>query len=165
MQQAIIDNQNFFYYLFNLTAGSLFGLSAITGLSYQCWNIVIWFGLIPASWIYLVSRKTTPWVNLLSVPIFVYMFALHTWNAWFDKAVVLLNLIGSFMHSDYKLTSVIVCVFLPLFIYTLLFAICTSKKTFRKFSIVNIIAAAAVILFFPISNFLILYYLGYDVSP
>ena len=49
MKQAIIDNQTFVYYLFNLTAGALYGLSLATTLSYQFWNIVIWFGLIPAT--------------------------------------------------------------------------------------------------------------------
>ena len=88
MKQAIIDNHNFIYYLFNLTAGALYALSLSTTLSYQFWNIFIWFGIIPASWIYLVSKRTTPWLNLISIPIFLYMFLIHTWNLWFDKAVV-----------------------------------------------------------------------------
>ena len=52
MKQAIIDNHNFIYYLFNVTAGALYALSLSTTLSYQFWNIVIWFEIIPASWIY-----------------------------------------------------------------------------------------------------------------
>lgn len=85
MQQAIIDNQYFIYYLFNLTAGLLYGLSYLTSLSYQCWNIVIWFGLIPATWIYLIGRKTSVWINILSLGVFVYIFWVHTWNSWFEN--------------------------------------------------------------------------------
>jgi hypothetical protein len=158
MEQAIIDNQNFIYYLFNLTAGSLYGLSVLTSLSYQCWNTLIWFGLIPASWIYLIGRKTTPWLNIFSLPIFVYIFWVHTWNSWFDKSVVLLYKMGDWIHSDYKVTSVIVCVFIPILVYFMLFALCTSRKTFKRFAITNAIIAALVIILFPISNWLIPYF-------
>lgn len=160
MHQAIIDNQTFVYYLFNLTAGALYALSMATTLSYQFWNIVIWFGLIPATWIYLVSKKTTPWLNLVSLPIFMYMFSIHTWNVWFDKAVVLLNQIGHYIHYDYRVTSVLVCVLFPLAIYAILFGLFTSKKTFKRFSIVSTIISIITILLFPISNMAILYYFG-----
>ena len=158
MHQAIIDNQNFIYYLFNLTAGFLYGLSFLTSLSYQCWNIVIWFGLIPATWIYLIGRKTSVWINIFSLAIFVYLFWVHTWNSWFEKSVVLLYKIADWIHSDYKITSVIVCVFIPVGVYFILFALCTSQKTFRRFAITNAIIAALVIILFPISNWLIPYY-------
>ena len=159
MKQAIIENHNFIYYLFNLTAGTLYGLSRATTLSYQFWNILIWFGIIPATWIYLISKRTTAWVNLLSVPIFIYMFAVRTWLAWFDKAVILLNKIGHIIHYDYKITSVIICVFLPALVYLLLFKICTSPKIFKRFLIICSIIAGLVILQFPISNMLIKYFI------
>lgn len=163
MQQAIIDNQHFIYYLFNLTAGGLYGLSLLTHLSYQCWNIVIWFGVLPATWIYIIGLKTTAWLNLLSLPIFIYIFAIHTWNTWFDKAVALLYKIGYFIHYDYKVTSVLVCVLVPLFVYLLLFSLCTSRKTFKRFSIVIIVLTGLILLLFPLSNMYIRYYLGYAV--
>ena len=152
MKEAIIDNQNFIYYLFNLTAGALYGLSLATKLSYQFWNIVFWFGLIPATWIYLISKRTTPWLNLMLIPIFLYMFLIHTWNLWFDKAVVLLYKIGHVIHYDYKITSVIVCVFFPLFLYFILFKYCTSPKTNKRFIIFVMVIAGLIILLFPISN-------------
>ena len=158
MKQAIIVNQTFVYYLFNLTAGALYGLSLATALSYQFGNIVIWFGLIPATWIYLVSKKTTPWLNLVSLPIFMYMFSIHTWNVWFDKAVVLLNQIGRFIHYDYKITSVIVCVFAPVLVYLFLFKFCTSARTFKWFVITILIITGLIILLFPISNLIIKYH-------
>ena len=130
MQQAIIDNQNFIYYLFNLVAGFLYGLSLLTSFSYQCWNIVIWFGLIPATWIFLIGKKTTAWLNVISMAIFIYLLWVHSWNGWFDKSVVLLYKIGAWIHSDYKVTSVIVCVFVPVLVYASLFGLCTSRKTF-----------------------------------
>ena len=160
MKQAIIDNHNFIYYLFNLTAGALYGLSLTTSLSYQFWNILIWFGIIPASWIYLISRRTTPWLNLLSIPIFLYMFLIHTWNLWFDKAVVLLYKIGHVIHYDYKITSVIICVFVPLFLYLILFKYCTSPKTNKRFIIFVIVIAGLTILLFPISNMILKSYVA-----
>ena len=162
MKQAIIDNHNFIYYLFNLTAGALYALSLSTTLSYQFWNIFIWFGIIPASWIYLVSKRTTPWLNLISIPIFLFMFLIHTWNLWFDKAVVLLYKIGHFINYDYKITSVIVCVFAPVFVYLLLFKFCTSPRIFKRFSIMIAIFTGLIILLFPISNMFIKYYIGKD---
>ena len=154
-QQLINDNQNFLYYLFHITAGLLYGLSLITHLSYQFWNIAIWFGLIPASWIWLLSKRTTPWINVFSIPLFVYMFYTASWNKWFDQAVVLLYKIGAIIHSDYKLTSVYVCVFLPILIYGILFYLFTSKKTFKIFLITLVIFTTLLIIFFPISNMLI----------
>ena len=159
MKQAIVDNQNFIYYLFNITAGALYALSLATTFSYQFWNIVIWFGLIPATWVYLVSKRTTQYLNVLSIPILTYLFAVHTWNACFDKAVILLNKIGHLIHYDYKITSVIVCVFLPALVYLLLFKICTSPKIFKRFLIICSIIAGLVILQFPISNMLIKYFI------
>lgn len=162
MKQAIIDNHNFIYYLFNLTATSLFGLSRATSLSYQFWNILIWFGLIPATWIYLVSKRTNPYLNVLSILIFTYLFAVYTWYAWFDKAVILLNRFGGLIYCNYRITSVIICVFLPALVYLLLFKICTSSKTFKRFLIICSIVAGLIILFFPISNLLIKYYIDHN---
>ena len=158
MQQAIIDNQNFVYYLFNLTAGSLVGLSYLTNLSYQFWNIVIWFGIIPATWIYLIGRKTTAWLNLISLALFIYLFAIHSWTSWFNQAVVLLYQIGKWIHADYKVTSVIVCVFVTLLVHFIVIGLCTSRKTFRKFAISTAVLSALVVVFFPVSNWLIPYY-------
>lgn len=150
--QLLHHNQNFLYYLFHLTAGGLYGLSLLTKISYQCWNIIIWFGIIPASWIYLVSRRTSVWVNLLSVPIFAYLFFVATWDKWFNKAVVWLNEIATFIESDYKLTSVYVCVFIPLLVHSLLLAYCSTRHTFKNFLIGLGICSALVVLFFPLSN-------------
>jgi len=160
-QQILQENQNFLYYLFNLTAGLLYGLSLITHLSYQCWNIIIWFGLLPASWIGLVSKRTSTWINLISLPLFGYMFYTATWNKWFDQAVVLLYKIGGFIHADYKLTSVYVCVLLPVLIYGLLFFLFTSKKTFKIFLITLAIISVLVVIFFPVSNIIIQNFVQY----
>lgn len=158
MEQAIIDNRNFLYYLFNLTAGGLYGLSLLTTFSYQFWNIFIWFGLIPATWIYLVSKRTTVWLNVISIPIFIYMFALHTWDKWFDQAVVLLNKTGSLINADYRLTSVYICLFVPYLIYLGLVWLSCSKLFLKRFLITSCIVAALVVIFFPVSNLLIEHY-------
>lgn len=111
-----------------------------------------------STWIYLISKRTTAWVTLLSIPIFIYMFAVHTWLAWFDKAVILLNKIGHLIHYDYKITSVIVCVFLPALVYLLLFKICTPPKTFKRILIISAVITGLIMLLFPILNMFIKYY-------
>ena len=154
MQQAITDNQNFIYYLFNLTAGLLYGLSMATGLSYQFWNILIWFGLMPASFIYLVSRRTSKWLNLASLPIFVYLFYFARWKYWFDKAVVLLYKIGDIIHADYKVTSVIICDFLPIAIYGFLIYF-VARKRFKLYCYIMLGLMLLIVLLFPVSNYII----------
>jgi hypothetical protein len=158
MEQIIKDNSNFIYYLFNVTAGSLYGLSILSGLSYQFWNILIWFGLLPALWIAMISRKTTLWMNILSPFIFAYLFALQNWVLWFDKAVVLLNRMSDFFHSDYRSMSVYVCVFIPLAISTLLCITCLSRRRMKWGLGIMIVISLLVVLFFPLSTLLLKHY-------
>ena len=155
MEQIIQDNSNFIYYLFNVTAGSLYGLSILSGLSYQFWNILIWFGLLPALWIAMISRKTNMWMNVLSLLLFAYLFALHNWAIWFDKAVVLLNRMSDFFHSDYRSMSVYVCVFIPLAISSLLCFTCLSRRRMKWSLGLMIGISLLVVLFFPLSTLLL----------
>jgi hypothetical protein len=163
MEQIIQDNSNFIYYLFNLTAGSLYALSFLSGLSYQFWNILIWFGLLPALWIAMISRKTTMWMNVLSPFLFAYLFAVHSWAIWFDKAVVLLNLMSDFFQSDYRSMSVYVCVFIPLAISSLLCITCLSRRKMKWGLGIMIVISLLAILFFPISTKLLKHY-GMQIS-
>lgn len=155
MEQNIADNQHFIYYVFHLTAATLFGLSKLSGLSYQCWNILVWFGLLPSIWIGMISKKTTVWLNLISVALFAAIFAIHTWDKWFNQAVVLLNKMAAWFHTDYKSISVYVCVFLPMVVFAVLSWTCLSKKA-MKWTLISMLAISIlVIIFFPISNMLI----------
>ncbi len=165
MHQAIQDNQHFIGYLFNLVAGGLYALSLLTKLSYQFWNIVIWFVLIPATSIYLIGKKTTAWINLLSVPLVVYIFFKHTWNKWFDQAVVLLYDIGKIFHTDYKATSVYVCVVFPILLYFILFGFFTSRKTLRNYTLSIVVFTILTIIMFPISNKIIRNLYGSSDQP
>ena len=152
MQQLVKDNLQFLYYLFNLTAGGLYALSFLTMLSYQFWNILIWFGLLPALWIYLISRKTTPWLNLLSLPLFGVMFYFHQWNSWFDQAVVFLNKAADECGSDYRKMSVYLCVFIPMLITCLLCWWTLSDKHWKRFRNFSVAAIVLVLVGFPLSN-------------
>lgn len=152
LEQILKDNEHFIYYLFNVTAGLLYLLSQITGLSYQFWNILIWFGIIPAICINLIGRKTNAWVNIISLLLFGYLFTIHTWNQWFDKAVVLLNKMSDYFHSDYKSMSVYVCVFIPLIITLGLTRLCLSSRVNKWICIITACICLVIVLLFPISN-------------
>lgn len=155
MEQLIFDNQNFIYYLFNLTAGFLQAISLLTGLSYQFWNIVIWFGLLPAIWIYMIGCKTTKWINLSSVLLLIVMFKQHKWNYWFDLAVVFLNDMCSVFGPDYRQMSVYICLFVPLIITIVLCLICLSRvqRVVMFSSLLGITVLTTI--GFPISNYLL----------
>ena len=155
MEELILDNQNFIYYLFNLTAGFLQALSLLTGLSYQWWNIVIWFGIIPAVWVYMIGRKTTPLINLLSVALFALMFYKATWNKWFDQAVIFLNDLCRFLGPDYRQMSVYVCVFIPVFITIVLGYLCLSPKQNKFLRLFFSVITILTIIGYPVSNYLL----------
>lgn len=155
MEQAIKDNAHFIYFLFNLTAAVLVLLSKLTGLSYQFWNIIIWFAIMPAMWIAMIGKKTTVWLNVLSIILITYLFALHTWDIWFNKAALLLNKMATYLHSDYKGMSVYVCVFLPITIFIVLGWFCLSPKIMKRSLLTLGCLCVLVILLFPISNLLI----------
>ena len=155
MNQLILDNQNFIYYLFNITAGGLQALSLISGLSYQWWNIVIWFGLIPALWIFMVSRKTTPWINLISLALFIAMFSIGAWNKWFDEAVVMLNDLCALFGPDYRQMSVYLCLFFPALITVVLGLLCLSKRNQKILNLSFLVSSIIVIIGFPISNYVL----------
>ena len=88
MQEELLRHINDpMYFIFAATAACLQLLALIPKTDYQFWNIVIWFGLIPATWIYLISLKTTKWLNTLSVLLLSYIFWQGQYHAWFDMAV------------------------------------------------------------------------------
>jgi hypothetical protein len=155
MQQLILDNQNFIYYLFNITAGSLVGLSYVTGLSYQLWNILIWFGLIPGLWIYMAGKKTTPWLNLLTAALFLYLFWVATWNVWFNQAVVLLNYLGKLFGPDYREMSVYVCLFLPALVTGVLAYFTISPTAQRRAGVAVGVLTGLILLGYVASNALL----------
>ena len=164
MNQAIRDNQQFIYFLFNITAAFLIVLSKLTFLSYQFWNIVIWFGVIPALWIAMVGKRISAWLNIISVVIFIYLFTFHTWNLWFEKAVILLNKMAAYLHSDYKAMSVYVCVFLPLAVFMVLSWLCLSNRGMKRSFIIAGCLCLVIIILFPISNLFIQHFSGYIKS-
>lgn len=155
MNQSIIDNQHFIYYLFHMTAAVLMLLSKFTGLTYKFWNVLIWFGILPAVWLGLISKKTTLWLNTLSILLLGYLFAVHTWDKWFDEAAKLLTTMRTYMHSDYKSMSVYICVFFPLAISIPLIWFCLSRTQSKLCFLVLGIISLILLIFFPISNALI----------
>lgn len=152
MTQLIIDNQDFIYYLFNVTAGGLVALSLITGLSYQFWNIIIWFGIIPGIWLYMISKRTSPWINIISLCLVLYLSIVATWNKWFNEAVDLLNYLCSVFGPDYRQMSVYICLFLPLIITAILGHLFLGKHQIKIYGSILLATIVLITIFFPISN-------------
>ena len=109
--------------VFNITATLLFNIARCTGLTYNEINIIVYYLIIPLSWtvlidIWLTLPITTP--LLLIAWIIVYMRVRHRFSEWsdfmFKKSVDFLNYFNR-IGSNYILSSVIICVVVPIAIY------------------------------------------------
>jgi len=111
--------------LFEYTYNILLWISEVTGFTYKEINIIIWFMLIPLSWMILIDKiyqqkKCTiifigiSTASLLLIPDFTKFC-----NWLFQQAVDFLNLFNT-VGSNYVASSVIICVFIPIVIYIVL---------------------------------------------
>lgn len=119
-------------YLFKLVYDSLKFLERTTGLSYEEINIIIWFIAIPLSWAYLLDKIVGKHYLKITFVLFIIIslliiddFTLKC-EMFFYKSVDFLNAFNS-LGSNYKSTSVIICLFIPILIYFILF-----QKAFVK---------------------------------
>jgi hypothetical protein len=94
--------------------GGLMGMAILFGTSYNVINILVYYILIPSSWIYLLSRKTTLWINtisLLALLTFLLLPDLRKNSDYlFQKSVVFLNWTAEIFNSNYIDMSVYICV-------------------------------------------------------
>ncbi len=116
--------------------------------------MIVYLGVIPATWLYMLSRKTTKYINLISLLGVVGVFFIPNFSQFcnfaFDKCVVFLNDVASLINSDYIRVSVYICVYGVLLVYLILLPICYSKKTTKKVLIVlAIIMAVYLLLIYP----------------
>ncbi len=111
--------------IFQLTANLLHSIARMTGKTYYEINVLIYFFLVPFSWCWLADNlfhfhHLKIGFILLSIGFFIGCrdFKVYSDDLFF-KSVKFLNLFNRF-GSNYKLSSVIICLFLPIVVYAYL---------------------------------------------
>ena len=111
--------------LFKLTANFLKLLSRKTGFTYNEINILVYFFIIPFSWLIILDEILELHILKLSFVIFCFGFyvgcrSFIDYSDWlFFKSVKFLNYFNRF-GSNYIVSSVWICLVVPLLIYILL---------------------------------------------
>ena len=112
--------------LFELTYNFLVLLSEFTGFTYKEVNIIIWFYLIPFFWFILIDKANNSHrlkiagLILIAVSLFLISDFTQFSNDLFHKSA---NFLRSFntIGSNYIVSSVVVCLFIPIGITVYLF--------------------------------------------
>ena len=114
--------------IFDWVEGSLRWLGRKTNLSYEAANIVVYYLVIPLSWICLLDAILhTHWLKVIAVAALgVFLFRVKSFEAFssrlFDRSVDFLLFFGRF-GLNYMVASVVICVVLPLLVYAALLAL------------------------------------------
>jgi len=164
--QFWIDNAgSLFHQLFLVVMAGLYGLAHLFDTTYEIINIIVYFVIIPASWVYLVSRKTSKWINLISAAAIVWFISLpieETCNYTFQKSVDFVNWTAEVFGSNYIDMCVYLCIAFPVLVYLILIPI-TLPKRIKKIIMITIavIFGLYMILIYP--NFKDLLLKGLDI--
>jgi hypothetical protein len=112
--------------LFNTIAHLLQKIAELTGLTYNEINIIVYYILVPFTWMLLLDKiRNTFWFSLTfgAIVLGALLLIKDFWkfsDILFEKSVDFLNWF-EIIGSNYILSSVIICVFIPLAIYVMLF--------------------------------------------
>lgn len=107
--------------IFKLVATLLYGIAVLTGLTYNEINIIVYYIIIPFTWIFLLDRifkfhYLKIGFGFVLIVFFIFVRDFSRFSDWlFFKSVDFLNFFG-----DYVIASVLICVFLIIFIYIVL---------------------------------------------
>ena len=112
--------------VFNTVAKALRSLSRLTGFTYNEINVLLYFFIIPFSWMILLDNILH--VQYFKVAGFIFCIGFYAgcrdirkYSDWlFFKSVIFLNFFNRF-GSNYIKSSVWICVSIPIIIYTILF--------------------------------------------
>ncbi|PZX53379.1 hypothetical protein LV84_03103 [Algoriphagus ratkowskyi] len=131
--QVWLDNSNsLFHQIFMIVMGGLYGVSFLFGTTYNVVNIFVYYLLIPSSWIYLISRKTSYWLNLISLGLLMAFSLLPnirtSCDYFFQQSVDFLNWTAEIFDSNYIDMSVHICVTGVGIIYLILILFTLTKK-------------------------------------
>ncbi|WP_160127719.1 hypothetical protein [Kordia antarctica] len=119
--------------LFEYTYNVLIWISDYTGFTYKEINIIIWFFLIPLSWMLLLDRiykqrKCTIIFLGINIASLLFIIDFTKFCNWlFQQSVDFLNTFNT-VGSNYVTSSVVICVLIPIVIYVILIW----KAFFRK---------------------------------
>jgi len=104
------------------------GASEVTGLTYHEINIIVFYIIIPLSWIYLYElQKKSYKFTLLAIVFYILAVIVFSLIYGFrDFSSILFVSSANFLHQfpftnkpdyDYVIASVVICVFVPILIY------------------------------------------------
>ena len=111
--------------IFKIIANSLSIIGKKTGLTYNEVNIIVYYFIIPFSWLCLLDIIFNFYYFKIAFAIFTLGFIIgcrnfKTYSDWlFDKSVSFLNYFNRF-GSNYIASSLWICVSLPIVIYAIL---------------------------------------------
>jgi hypothetical protein len=111
-------------FIFYIVAGLLYLIVSITGLTYNEINIIVYFMLIPFSWLAMLDKFFgIHWLKIgfaaLCAVFFVCCPNFKTFSdALFEKSVIFLNWLNHY-GMDYITASVVICVLVPLLVIPL----------------------------------------------
>ena len=118
--------------IFDYTYQILMTISDSTGFTYKEINIIVWFIIIPLSWMLLLDKiyQLRLFTILFSLLVAITIFFIPNFTElcdWlFQKSVDFLNLFNT-VGSNYVASSVIICLLIPIVIYVIL-----KRKAFFK---------------------------------
>jgi len=119
--------------IFNYTYEVLMMISNATGFTYKEINIIVWFIIIPLTWMLLLDKiyKQRKLSIIFTIAIIASLLLIQDFSSFsnwlFQKSVDFLNLFNN-VGSNYVASSVIICVLIPIIIYIILI----KKAFFRK---------------------------------
>lgn len=111
--------------IFRVVANALYAISRITGLSYNEINILLYYFLIPFTWLLMLDIIFDIHYFKFSFVVFCIGFYIgcrdfKSYSDWlFHKSVVFLNYFNRY-GSNYHSSSVWICVAVPILIYMIL---------------------------------------------
>ncbi|MGH1388147.1 hypothetical protein [Kordia sp.] len=120
--------------IFDYTYKILMTISNSTGFTYKEINIIVWFIIIPLSWMLLLDkiyqrRLFTILFSLLVAVVILFIPNFTEFCDWsFQKSVDFLNVFND-VGSNYVASSVIICVLIPIVIYVILIRKAFFKKS------------------------------------
>jgi hypothetical protein len=135
--QFWIDNaESFFHQIFMIVMGGLMAIAAVFGTTYNVIIILVYYILIPSSWIYLISRRTSVYINIISVSALI-SFALlpnprKNYDYFFQTSVDFLNWSAKIFNSNYIDTSVYICFAAVALVYLILIPLTMPKQVAKK---------------------------------
>ena len=118
------------YSVFQLVENLLLRIAFITGLSYNEINIIVYYIVIPFTWVALIDKilKIHYLKIIFGIGVIITIISIKDFSKFCDwlflKSVVFLKFFGDYVNS-----SVVICVFLVVFIYLLLIYLAFFHKT------------------------------------